>query len=432
MPISDTGLQIGRSTRNSNRNQAPPGPNRNNNMATNATNVIIPPSIKVRDFSGDPKVDKEYDINQFCVEIEKIQRISTWDDPTTALYAVGFLTGPANTYVKSLEWDPDNKPNVALWSTLKPLLQARFKPKDLKDATDELTMKKTESFQDYRDRISLIRRMLDSDLQPATIASQDYKTTLMRDIRRIFLAGIDETTRNYLNDHFDDQPLEVLVTKAQKFSNNAQKNKNEEEKANSSKKNRQENADIAAMTDEEIEAKFIAEFNAWKKTSREKPFNFNPHRRGGRGRGRGGAQNNGGGPNRQKNVSELPWYEQLKRYQGYDENKVLCHNCWTFGAHIAADCNKPAKNKPAALSNYNPNLRKSQLNPKTANQAPISDGAQGGAGAAESDKIKDLETKLANMSNTMSSLLAARLQDRQQAPIGNDSLAFPLNFNTGL
>ena len=399
-------------------------------MTSTTNKVVFPPSLKVRDFTGDAGVDKGYDVQQFVDDIDKSASLSDWDDEQSVAFATGYLKGAARVFIKKMEWNPDEASIVESWATLRPALIARFKPKatstPMADVINEIKMKDNESFLDFADRVDLTRRMMDADLASTTLASQDYKTILTRDIKSMFLNGIDKTVRTFLMNHHAGDSVADMVEKATAYNKN---------KAEKPKKTNKGPIETNEWTEEEVEAAyseaFVEQFNAWKKNP-AKQFTFNPPKS--KNKGRSGAQNKGGGNGNTaaKPVAELPWYEQLKKFNGYDPKKTLCHNCWTFGSHGAQNCPNPTKNKPKALSNYDPSMRKSQQQQDQGASQSVNqmDGQQ------QPDRLSKLESHMTNLSQSMANLMTfTRQQYQQQQQQQQNAESFPnfnpLNFNPG-
>ena len=157
------------------------------------------------------------------------------------------------------------------------------------DVVNEVKMKDNESFLDFADRVDLTRRMMDADLASTTLTSTDYKTILRRDIKSMFLNGIDKTVRTFLMNHHPDDPVADMVEKATAYNKN---------KADKPKKANKAQMEANEWTEEELESAysdaFVEQFNTWKKNP-TKQFAFNPPGTKGKNKGRSGAQNKGGG-----------------------------------------------------------------------------------------------------------------------------------------
>ena len=340
-----------------------------------AVSVIIPPTTKQRDFSGDPKIDKEFGVKQFIADIDKNKSLHSWTDEQTAAYALSALKGPAAIFAQRVEMDDAVADILDSWATIAPALEKRFAPAKgyaSADVVQDLKMVDTESFRDFLDRCTLALQKMNEDLSVNDRGSNCYKRMFKRELTNMFLNGVNKKTRSFLMTHHKDKSPEDLAEEATSFwvslNDDSKKKKDGNGGGNSSKGNgNQGGADMSAMSDSDVMAvyqdAFVEQFDVWRKAnpSGAKPFRFQPPsaKRG----GRGGAQNNGGGnkkpANGQKGAqSQLSGEEQFRKYPGYDPNKILCHNCWIFGDHFASQCPNQGRHKPQELSNYFPPPRR--------------------------------------------------------------------------
>ena len=343
--------------------------------AAAAVSVIIPPIAKQRDFSGDPKVDKEFGIKQFIADINKSQSLQSWTDAQTAAYALSALKGPAAIFIQRIELDDAKKNDLNLWSTIVPLLEERFAPAKgfiAADIVQDLRMTDSESFMDFLDRCTLALQKINEDLTAADRTTTCYKHMFNRELTNSFLNGVYKKTRTFLMTHHKDKSPNDLAVEAASFWASLNEDAKKKGKEGGGNKGAAGSggagADLSAMSDTDVMAmyqdSFVEQFDTWRKAnpSGGKTFRFQPpkSKRG----GRGGAQNNGGGNKKPQSgtakspVADLSGEEQYTKYKGYDPNKILCHNCWQFGDHFASQCPNSMRQKPAELCNYFPASRR--------------------------------------------------------------------------
>ena len=91
--------------------------------------VVIPPNIKVRDFFGEHKNDRDYSIVAFISDIEKAEELNGWSTRQTAAFASTCLKGAVATHVHCLQLDPKRKSETEEWEMLKKLMHDRFEEK---------------------------------------------------------------------------------------------------------------------------------------------------------------------------------------------------------------------------------------------------------------------------------------------------------------
>ena len=394
-------------------------------------NVTQAPPIKIEDFFGDQEEDKDYDVTAFIDQVDKARTMLNWTDAQTVAFAGGYLKGPALTFMKTIKMDPEKVKALDLWSTFKPLLLQNFESfTDVAAAADvikALKLKDKETYINFANRCIIAKRSMDQKLSDAMKISEDYKQLFRRDVISYFLNGIPDATRAYLMNHHENASLEDMAKLAAQYSKNT-------------KENRAKYVQEMNMEAEEEVTSYVEAFNAqiktWASSNKGEPFTFIPpaSRRGRGGGGRSGAQAYGGGrgaantgTNRNRGFfAALPpaVQAQLRAYPGYDPNKYLCFNCWTFSDHFASDCPNHPKDKPQELSLFNPPPRRGRGGLR----------GRGGRGRPNQENISVISPQAGNDSmfpnllagmqaqiNTLTGLVSSQMGLRNSSGAGSDT-----------